>query len=152
MVKNKKLYWIWGALAAAVGFVLVEGSLVATTKLFGIIKATLIRVVFTIPLSWLVIFLCSGTNTSDKVRSWFLKKQAALSHRAQVAISGGKFFVIINTAILLGPILASILMVMVGINKRRIYLYAALLAILCAWAWCSFYGGVCWTFTKVLRG
>jgi hypothetical protein len=147
--KNKKLYWLGGVLLAVAGIILVEGSLIAATKMFGIIKATLIRVTFTIPLSWLVIYLCLGTNTSAKVRHWFSEKQAALSKRAQLALSGGKFFVILNTAIFLGPILASILMIMVDVERKRLYFYASLCALLSAWIWSCFYSGVCWSFAKI---
>ena len=150
-MKNKKIYWAAGILLAILGLIFTEGSLIATTKMFGIVKATLIRVAFTIPLSWLAIFLCASTNTSASVRDWFIKKQASLSKRAQLAIAGGKFFVILNTALLVGPIPASILMLMVGVNRRRIYLYAVFCALLCAWAWSCFYSGVCWGVLKVLR-
>lgn len=149
---NKKLYWIAGILLTVSGLIVTEGSLIATTRMFGVMKATLIRSAFTIPLSWLAIFLCAGTNTSAKVRAWFAKKQASLSKRARLAMAGGEFLVIVNTAIFLGPILASILMVMVGVQGKRLYFYAVLCALLCAWAWSSFYGGVCWGVTKMMGG
>jgi len=146
---SKRLYWAAGILLAILGFIFAEGSLIATTKIFGIVKATFIRVAFTIPLSWLAIFFCSGTNTSANVRNWILKKQASLSKKARLAVTGGKFLVILNTAVFLGPILASILMVMVGIQGKRIYFYAVLCALLCAWVWSCFYGGVCWGVAKI---
>lgn len=148
---NKKLYWIAVIALAILGFIITEGSLIATTKIFGIMKATLIRAAFTIPLSWLAIFLCAGTNTGAKVRAWFAKKEASLSERARLAIAGGEFLAIVNTAIFLGPILASVLMVMIGVHGKRIYFYAVLCALLCAWTWSSFYGGVCWWFGKIGR-
>ena len=148
---NKKLYWIAGILLTILGLIITEGSLIATTRIFGVMKATLIRVAFTIPLSWLAIFLCVGTNTSAKVRAWFAKKQASLSGRARLAVAGGEFLVIVNTAIFLGPIIASILMIMVGVQGKRLYFYAVLCALLCAWAWSCFYGGVCWGIGKIVR-
>ena len=151
MLWNKKLYWIAGILFAALGLIFMDGSLIATTKIFGVMKATIIRVIFTVPLSWLAIFLCAGTNTSAKVRTWFIKRQASLSERARLAITGGKFLVIVNTAVFLGPILASILMVMVGVQGKRLYFYAVLCALLCAWVWSCFCGGVCWWFGKMAR-
>ena len=146
---NKKIYWIAGILLTILGLIVTEGSLIATTKMFGVMKATLIRVAFTIPLSWLAIFLCAGTNTSAKVRAWFAKKQASLSKRARLAVAGGEFLVIVNTSIFLGPILASILMIMIGVQGKRLYFYAILCALLSAWVWSSFYGGLCWSVTKI---
>ena len=131
------------------GLIITEGSLIATTKIFGVMKATLIRVAFTIPLSWLAIYLCAGTNTSAKVRAWFARKQESLSERARLAVAGGEFLVVVNTAIFLGPIVASILMIMIGVKTKRIYFYAVLCALLSAWAWSCFYGGVCWGVTKI---
>jgi hypothetical protein len=148
-MKNKKIYVIAGVILTIIGFIFTEGSIIATVKMFGIMKAILIRVAFTIPLSWLAIFLCAGTNTSANIRGWFEKKQASLSRRAQVAVEGGKFFVTINTAVFLGPILASILMLMIGVTAKRVYLYAILCAFLSAWAWSSFYGGVFWGIDKI---
>lgn len=147
---RKKLYFIAGIAAAILGLVFVEGSFLVTVKLFGVVKAVFIRVLFTIPLSWLAIFLFANTKTSAKVRNWFIKKQESLSRQAQLAVEGGKFFVIINTAIFLGPVLASILMLMVGVQSKRVYFYSVLCALLCAWVWSCFYGGVCWGFTKAL--
>ena len=149
MLWNKKLYWIAGILLTILGLIVTEGSLIATTRIFGVMKATLIRVAFTIPLSWLAIYLCAGTNTSAKVRAWFAKKQASLSGRARLAVAGGEFLVILNTAVFLGPIIASILMIMVGVQGKRLYFYAVLCALLCAWTWSCFYGGVCWSIGKI---
>ena len=146
---SKKLYWLGGTLLAVLGIILLEATVIATIKIFGVVKATFIRVAFTIPLSWIAIYLCLGTNTTANIRSWVSRKQAALSKRAQLALSGGKFFVILNTAIFLGPILASILMIMVGIQGKKLYLYAVLCALLSAWTWSCFYGGVCWSFAKI---
>jgi len=149
MLRNKKLYWAAGILLTILGLIFTEGSLIATTRMFGVMKATLIRVAFTIPLSWLAIFLCEGTNTSASVRAWFAKKRASLSRKAQLAVAGGKFLVIVNTAVFLGPIIASILMIMVGVQGKRLYFYAVLCALLCAWSWSCFYGSVCWWFGKI---
>ena len=150
-MKNKKLYWIIGIIFTILGLAIPEGSLIATTRVFGVMKATLIRVAFTIPLSWLAIYLSAGTNTSAKVRAWFASKQASLSERARLAVKGGEFLVIVNTAIFLGPILASILMVMIGIQGKRLYFYAVLCALLCAWVWSGFYSGICWGICKMTR-
>lgn len=152
MLNKKNLYWIAGILLTILGLIFTEGSLIATTKIFGVMKATLIRVAFTIPLSWLAIYLCESTQTSAKVRAWFDKKKASLSGKAKLAIAGGKFLVIVNTAVFLGPIVASILMIMVGVHGKRLYFYAVLCALLSAWAWSSFYGGVCWGCAKVIGG
>ena len=149
---SKKNYWLGGIFLATLGFIFIEGSLIATTKIFGVIKATLIRVVFTIPLSWLAIYLCASTKISEKARNWFLKKQESLSRRARLAVKGGEFLAIVNTAVFLGPVLASILMIMVGVKTVRIYYYAVLCAFLSAWTWSCIYGGVFWGLEKIFRG
>lgn len=148
---DKTLRWFIGITLAVLGIIFFEGSFLATTRIFGIVKATLIRVVFTIPLSWLVIFLFANTKANARVSGWFEKKQAHLSRRARIAVEGGKFLVIVNTAIFLGPVLASILMLMIGIKGKRVYFYAVLCALLCAWLWACFYGGVCWSFDKIVQ-
>ena len=81
-------YLLAGILLTIVGLIFTEGSLIVTTRIFGVMKATLIRVAFTIPLSWLAIFLCEGTKTSAKVRAWFARKKASLSRKAQLAVTG----------------------------------------------------------------
>ena len=141
-ILRKNLYWIVGVILAILSIAFVEGTLIATTKIFGVTKATLIRVSFTIPLSWLVIFLATKSKKNVHFSNWFASKEAKLSRKAQVAVEGGKFIAIVNTAIFLGPIIASILMLMVGLKAQRVYIYAVLCAFLSAWLWCAFYSGM----------
>jgi len=148
---KKKIYWIAALLLTILGLIFTEGSLIVTTRIFGVMKATLIRVAFTIPLSWLAIYLCLSTKTSANVRNWFAKKQASLSERARLAVKGGEFLAVVTTTLLLGPILASILMIMIGVQGKRIYFYAVLCALLCAWAWSCLYGSMCWGIGKIMR-
>jgi hypothetical protein len=149
-VLRKNILWLLGAIAALTALILIEGSMVVTTKLFGVMKATLLRVVITIPLSWLVIYLATRSKKSFRFTNWLAARQAKLSNKARVAIEGGKFVVVVNTAIFLGPIVASILMLMVGITPRRIYGYAVLCAFLSAWLWSAFYSGLLWQLTRML--
>ena len=146
---KKNILWLLGAAAALAALILIEGSMVVTTKIFGVTKATLLRVVFTIPLSWLVIYLATRSKKSFRFTNWLAARQAKLSNKAKVAIEGGKFVVVVNTAIFLGPIVASILMLMIGITPRRIYGYAVLGALLSAWLWSAFYSGLLWQLAKV---
>lgn len=148
-VLRKNILWIISALAALAVIILTEGSIIAATKLFGITKATLLRVVFTIPLSWLVIYLATRSKKSLKFTRWLEARQSKLSGRAKAAIEGGKFLAVVNTAIFLGPIVASILMLMVGVYMKRIYAYAVLCAFLSAWVWAAFYGGLLCQLAKI---
>ncbi|MDD5422290.1 MAG: hypothetical protein WC592_04975 [Candidatus Omnitrophota bacterium] len=145
----KDVYWIAGIALTAVGFIFTEGTLIATTKMFGVVRATLLRVVFTIPLSWLVIYLSTNADVSLRFRDWVEKKREGLSSRAQAIVKGGEFIAVLNTTVFLGPIIASILMSMIGVNTRRIYLYAVFCAFLSAWAWCAFYSGMFWGLGKI---
>jgi len=148
--KNRKkiLGWLAGIMLTGLAFVFAEGSLMATSKIFGPFKATLIRVTFTIPLSWFAIYLASGFSSSRFLKAWYAKKEEGLSKTAKVAVGSGKAFAVLNTAIFLGPILATVLMIMLGIRGRRIYLYSAICAVVCAAAWCSFYSGLFWGIEK----
>gem|GEM_PF-427572 len=139
---QKSLLWISGIIAAIFAVIITEGSLIVTTKAFGVIKATILRVAFTIPASWIVIYLATKTKKSERFRSWIAGKEAHLSKRAKVAVNGGKAVVLFNTSIFLGPVIASILMLMIGIEKHRIYAYSVLAALLSALSWCAFYGGM----------
>ena len=146
---KKNLYWLVGILFAIIVVVFLEGSLIVTTKFLGVTKATLLRVSFTIPLSWIVIYLATKSNSNIYFRTWLAKKEANLSKRARTVVNGGKVIAVLNAALFLGPIIASILMLMIGIEIKRIYLYAVGCALLCAWAWCAFYAGVFWGLGKI---
>ena len=151
VILRRNLYWLIGALFAILFVIFMEGSLIATTKLFGVARATLIRVSITIPLSWLVIYLATKSDRSFHFSNWLKEKEARLSKSAKVALQGGKFLAVLNTAIFLGPIIASILMLMIGIKARLVYIYAVISALLCAWLWSMFYCGMLWGIAKCMR-
>lgn len=149
LVIKKNLHWLAGILLTAGAFIFTEGSLIATTKVLGVTKATLLRVSFTIPISWFVIYLSTKSKSSRRFHDWLARKEASLSRRAQVVMKSGKAIAVLNAAIFLGPIIASILMLMIGIEAKRAYLYAIFCAILCAWTWCAFYSGMFWGLGKI---
>lgn len=142
MSLRKHLYWLVGILATIGTLVFSEGTLVVTTKYFGVARATLFRVAFTIPLSWIVIYLATHVSVSHRFTEWLSRKEERLSKRARTAVNGGKCVAVLNAAVFLGPILASVLMLMLGLRPRRVYLYAVPCAIFGALVWCAFYGGV----------
>jgi hypothetical protein len=146
---RKNIYWVTGILLTVFCVVIGEGMLIVTTKVFGVVKATFLRVLFTIPLSWLVIYLATRYGRSPYFQAWLEKKKAGLSDRARAIVKGGEVLAIANAAIFLGPIIASILMLMIGLAARRVYFYAVLCALLCAWVWCLVYSGVLWGLGKV---
>ena len=147
MVK-KVLYWLGGILIGALGIVFSEGTMIAATKMFGVTKATLLRVLFTIPASWLVIYLATQAHASTRFTRWLINREAHLSKSAKLAVSGGKWFIIANTAIFLGPVIASILMLMIGFSGKKVYVYSAICAVMCAWLWSAFYSGMLWGLAK----
>lgn len=148
-VRGKWLYWTGGVLTGALAIILSEGVMIATTKAFGVAKATLLRVVFTIPASWMVIYLATRARLNVGFSQWLAKREASLSKRARMAVEGGKWFVIGNTALFLGPIITSILMLMIGFKARLVYVYAAVFAVIVAWLWAAFYSGMLWGLAKI---
>lgn len=151
VILRRNLYWLIGVFFAILFVVFMEGSLIATTKLFGVARATLIRVSITIPLSWLVIYLATKSGRSLGFSNWIKAKEAKLSKSAKAAFEGGKFLVVLNTAVFLGPIIASILMLMIGVKAKLVYVYAVICAFLCAWLWSMFYCGMLWGIAKCIR-
>ena len=147
-IRDRVWAWLGGIALTGAVFVMAEGSLMATSKIFGPVKAALIRVAFTIPLSWCAIYLSSDFSASRFLKTWYEKKEASLSKTAKVAVEGGKAIAVLNTAVFLGPVLATILMLMLGYRGKRVYVFAALCAIICALAWCSFYSGIFWGIDK----
>lgn len=138
----KNLYWFAGVVLTTAALIFTEGTLIVTARTLGVLKATALRAVFTIPLSFLVIYLATKSNHNHRFQSWLKKKEAELSSRVRAVVDGGKALAVLNTALFLGPIIASILMLMIGFEARKVYVYAFFLAIASAWAWCSFYSGL----------
>ena len=144
-IKNifwKNLYWLVGVTLTVLFLVFTEGTMIMTTKLFGVVRATFLRMFFTVPLSWLVIYLSTKSRRSFYFSNWLAAKEAKLSGAKRAALKGGKFLAVINTAVFLGPIIASVLMLIVGVKPKKAYIYAALCAFLSAWVWSAFYSGM----------
>ncbi|MBL7157081.1 MAG: hypothetical protein ISS92_02835 [Candidatus Omnitrophica bacterium] len=147
-VKNSAL-WFTSIAVTALFYIFAEGWVILAAKLYGALWATVIVSAVTTPVVWLVIYMATRSNANRFLRDWLAKKEAELSKRAKVAVKGGKIFAVLNATIFLGPILASLLMLILGIAVRRVYVYAVLSAILCAGVWCSLYAGVFWGISKI---
>ncbi len=141
--------WVSGAIVAGAGVIFYESFWAGLVKYAGFQRASLGRFIFTLVISWVVIRLASGSRHSLRVREWLSEKEARMSERAKKIAAGGKFLAVINTAIFLGPPIASILMIVLGIGIRRVYLYALLCSLLAAGVWCGLYSGIFWTWGRV---
>ena len=147
-IKNSA-FWFAGIAVTALAFIFAEGWIMLAVKFFGALWATVIVSAVTTPVAWLVIYMATRSNANRFLRDWIIKKETELSGKAKAAVKGGKVFVVLNTTIFLGPIIASLLMLTLGIAVRKVYVYAVLCAILCAGVWCSLYGGVFWGISKI---
>jgi hypothetical protein len=127
-----------------VGFVFFESWIILCVKMFGFVASTLLVTLVTAAMSWIVIYAASGSRNVGRIKGWIRDKEASLTARAAAAVKGGKAVAIINTTVFLGPIVASVLMLMLGLEAKRVYLYAALSALLCAAIWCGIYSGMFW--------
>lgn len=146
------LGWAGGITLTVIGFIFAEGWLVLTVKIFGFGIATLIVTAVPLCIAWFVIYASSGARSIGRFRDWLSKKEKALSGRAAAAVKGGKALVVLNTAVLLGPIVAAVLMLMLGVERRRVYLYSVVSAFLCAVIWCGLYAGIFWGIHAVACG
>jgi len=147
-VKNSAL-WFAGIAVTALAFIFAEGWIMLAVKLFGGLWATVIVSAVTTPVAWLVIYMATRSNVNRFLKDWISKKEAELSRKAKAAVKGGEVLVVLNTTIFLGPIIASLLMLILGVAVRKVYVYAVLSAILCAGIWCSLYAGVFWEISKI---
>jgi len=146
-VKNgvaKNVGWIGGIVLTVIGFIFAEGWLILTVKLLGFTMATVIVAIITLLLSWVVIYVSSASGNMGRFRAWLLKKEASLSGRAKTAVKGGKALAVLNATIFLGPVIAAVLMLMLGFERRKVYSYSVFCAILCATFWCGLYSGIFW--------
>jgi len=148
-VAVRAFLWVSGTVVAVAGVIFYESFWVGLVKYAGFQRASLVRFIFTLVTSWVVIRLASGSRHSRRVREWLSEKEARMSERAKKIAAGGKFLAVVNTAIFLGPPIASILMMVLGIDIRRVYLYALLCSLLVAGIWCGFYSGIFWTLGKI---
>lgn len=139
----KCVRWLVGIISVAAFYILAEGWLIIIVKVFGFFLGTVIVTSVTLILSWVVIYYSSGSRGVGKLSAWIHEKEAGLSSRAQAAaVKGGKFIAVANTTLLLGPMAGSLLMLMLGLDKRRVYFYAIPAALLCAIFWCGLYSGL----------
>lgn len=146
----KALLWTSGVLAAAVVFLAIDAWKIIAVKRLGYAWGTVLSTVVTTLLAWAVIWLSNASGAGSFAKKWIEEKKAGLSERAQKAVKVGQPVIIINTAILLGPVVASLLMLVLGI-RRWIYGYAFLAALLCQAIWCGVYSGAFWGIEKMLR-
>lgn len=134
--------WVGGIALTVVGYIFAEGWLILVVKIFGFSLGTAIVTAVTLALSWLVIYASSNARSIGRFREWLREKEAHLSGRAQTAVKGGKTLAVLNTTIFLGPIVASVLMLMLGLEQKKVYTYAVFCALLCALIWCGLYSGI----------
>lgn len=146
---RKGMLWLGGIGAAVLFYILAEAWLILVVKVFGFFAGAAIVTLVTLMLSWLVIYVSSGSRDVGRFRNWIKKREAELSGRAKAALEGGMALMVANTAVFLGPMVAAILMLMLGVRKEKAYFYSVFCAILCAVVWSGFYSGVFWGIGKI---
>ena len=139
---SKNLNWLSGISLTVIWFVFAEGWLILVVKLFGFWGGAAILTLVTIILSWIVIYISSRAGSVGRFRDWLNEKEAELSGRAKAAVQGGKTLVVVNTALFLSPMVAAILMLMLGVRRNKVYLYSIFSCLLCAVIWSGFYSGI----------
>ncbi len=151
-VKASSLRWFGGIALTVLLYIFAEGWLILVVKIFGFTAGTIIVTLVTLILSWMVIYFSSGSRNIGRFRDWFLEKERNLSVYAKGAMNGGKTLAVVNTTIFLGPIVASILMLMLGLERKKVYIYSIICALMCAIFWCGIYSGVFWGLHKIITG
>lgn len=164
----KGLAWLGGIALTVMWFVFAEGWLIMMVKLFGFWGGAAIVTLVTLILSWIVIYLSSGARNIGRFRDWLKEKEAELSGKAKAAMQGGKIrhanfapttvyialggkmLVVANTAVFLSPMVAAILMLMLGVRRNKVYLYSIFSCLLCAFVWSAFYSGIFWGIHKMV--
>ncbi|MFA6079406.1 MAG: hypothetical protein WC779_06655 [Candidatus Omnitrophota bacterium] len=146
------LSWIGGIALTVLIYIFAEGWLILVVKIFGFTIGTAIVTLVTLALSWLVIYYSSGARNIGKFRDWIKEKEGHLSTVAKGAMNGGKALAVVNTTVFLGPIVASILMLMLGLDRKRVYIYSVMCALGTAIIWCGLYSGVFWGIHKFIMG
>ena len=147
---RKNLSWLIGIFVTLLAFVLAEGWLMLFAKALGPVRAAILIIFISTSLSWLVIYFLTRFGKSRFLGSWFSKREKSLSKRAEMAVKSGKFIVVLNSTVFLGPILTSVLMLILGLKGRKVYVYAACSAVFFALTRCGFYSGAFWGFDKIL--
>lgn len=146
---KKNFNWIAGILFTIIGFVFAEGWIILAVDVLGFVKSTIVVAVISIIFSWVVIYLSAKSSGNNFLKEWFSKKETEMTKHAKIALKSGKFIAVVNTAVFLGPIFASLLMLVLGIETKKVYIYAIFCAFLCASVWCGLYSGVFWGVDKI---
>lgn len=147
---KKGMLWLGGIIATVLWYIFAEAWLILVVKIFGFWGGTAIVTLVTLVLSWIVIYFASGARDISRFRDWLKKKETELSEKAKAAVQGGKTFVVANTAIFLSPMVAAILMLMLGIRRDKVYFYSIFSCLLCAVVWSGLYSGIFWGIHKIV--
>lgn len=99
---------------------------------------------------WIVIYVSARAGNVGQFRDWLNGKELELSGRANTAVQGGKVLVVANTAIFLSPMVAAILMLILGARRNSVYFYSVFNSLLCAVVWSGFYSGIFWGIHKMI--
>ncbi|MEW5757946.1 MAG: hypothetical protein AB1755_00530 [Candidatus Omnitrophota bacterium] len=148
---KKYLCWLGGGIATVLWYIFAEGWLILMVDLFGFFGSTIIVTLVTVILSWLIIYASKNSSKLDRLQNWLVGKEGDLSKKAQAAMKSGKILVVANTAIFLGPMVATFLMLMMGIKAKKVYIYSIFCALLCAIVWCGLYSGIFWEIHKIFH-
>lgn len=150
---KRSLGWAGGITLTVLWYILAEGWLILVVKLFGFAGSMAIVTLVTLVLAWIVLYISSSSRNIGRFRDWLLEKEKELSGRAKkAAVKGGKVLAVANTAVFLGPMVAAVLMLMFGIEKKKIYIYLVFCSLLCALFWCSLYSGIFWEINRLMSG
>ena len=141
-VITRDFSWLGGIAITVIWFVFAEGWLILVVKLFGFWGGTAIVTLVTLILSWIVIYVSSRARNIGRFRYWLKEKEVELSGKVKSALEGGKALVVVNTAIFLGPMVAALLMLMLGVRRNKVYFYSIFCSLLCAVVWSGFYSGI----------
>jgi len=153
-VKDIKIFlcWLGGIGLTVLGFILAEGWIILVVKIFGFAMSTLILALVFLLLSWIVVYFSSGLRGMGRFRDWIKRKEASLSGRAQAVVKGGEALAVVNMAALMGPIFSAILMMALGFDRKKVYIYSIFCALLWAVIWCGIYSGMFWGIHKMSAG
>lgn len=149
---KKNLYWFGGITLAVLWYIFAEGWLILMVKLFGFKLSTAIVTLILLILSWFVIYVSSNFRNIGRFREWLKEREAELSGKVKAAMDGGKVLAVVNTAIFLGPMVSAILMLMLGLQRTKVYVYSIFCSFLCAIIWCGFYSGIFWEIHRIFIG
>lgn len=146
------LCWLGGVGLTALGFIFAEGWIILVVKIFGFVLSALILALVFLLLSYIVVYFSSGSRGMGRFHDWIRRKEASLSGRAQAVVKGGEALAVVNMAALMGPIFSAILMMLLGFDRKKVYVYSIFCALLWAVIWCGIYSGVFRGIHKISAG